>query len=133
MGWRGSHKRRNANGPTGQTLALENGECQHCLALVRFQAAGVGGDKRLRTDDISGRPATRGQNDQLVVGRASRCRRFAIIRHPHAIVAVTAKVEVGITSGVEFRRSAQGLAGADGAGPLSGMVDDRDGDGMAAL
>jgi len=43
MGWRGSHKRRNANGPTGQTLALEHGECQHYLALVRFQAAGVGG------------------------------------------------------------------------------------------
>jgi hypothetical protein len=50
-----------------------------------------------------------------------------------AIVAVAAKVEVGITPGVEFRRSAQGLASADGAGSLPGMVDDRDGDGMAAL
>src|SRR5208283_5281650 len=50
-----------------------------------------------------------------------------------AIVAVAAKVEVGITPGVEFGRSAQGLAGADGAGSLPGMVDDRDGDGMAAL
>src|SRR5208282_3427445 len=51
----------------------------------------------------------------------------------NAIVTVAAKVEVGITPGVEFRRSAQGLAGADGASSLSGMVDDRDGDGMAAL
>ena len=50
-----------------------------------------------------------------------------------AIVAVAAKVEVGITPGVEFGRSAQGLAGADGAGSLPGMVDDRDGDGMTAL
>lgn len=49
------------------------------------------------------------------------------------IVAVAAEIEVGIAPGVEFGRSAQGLAGADGAGPLPGMVDDRDGDGMAAL
>ena len=50
-----------------------------------------------------------------------------------AIVAVAAEIEVGVTPGVELRRSAQGLTGADGARPLSGMVDKRDGDGMAAL
>ena len=50
-----------------------------------------------------------------------------------AIVAVAAEIEVGIAPGVELRRSAQGLAGADGAGALPGMVDDRDGDGVATL
>ena len=50
-----------------------------------------------------------------------------------AIVAVAAEIEVGITPGVEFRRSAQGLTGADGAGSLSGMVDERDGDGVTPL
>ena len=50
-----------------------------------------------------------------------------------AIVTVAAEIEVGIAPGMEFRRSAQGLAGADGAGALPGMVDNRDGDGMAAL
>ena len=50
-----------------------------------------------------------------------------------AIVAVAAEIEVGIAPGVELGRSAQGLAGADGAGALSGMVDDRDGDGVATL
>jgi len=39
-----------------------------------------------------------------------------------AVVAVAAEIEVGITPGVEFRRSAQGVAGPSGAGPLSGMV-----------
>jgi hypothetical protein len=34
---------------------------------------------------------------------------------------------------VELGRSAQGLAGADRADALSGMVDDRDGDGVTAL
>jgi hypothetical protein len=47
MGWRGRHKRRNANGPTGQTLALERGESQHRLALVHIQAAGVVPAERL--------------------------------------------------------------------------------------
>ena len=50
-----------------------------------------------------------------------------------AIVAVAAEIEVGIAPGVELRRSAQGLTGADGARTLSGMVDDRDGDGVATL
>ena len=50
-----------------------------------------------------------------------------------AIVAVAAEIEVGIAPGVEFRRSAQGLTGADGAGSLPGMVDDHDGDGVATL
>ena len=50
-----------------------------------------------------------------------------------AIVAVAAEIEVGIAPGVEFGRSAQGLTGADSAGALSGMVDDSDGDGVAAL
>ena len=50
-----------------------------------------------------------------------------------AIVAVAAEIEVGVAPGVELGRAAQGLAGADGAGALSGMVDDGDGDGVAAL
>ena len=50
-----------------------------------------------------------------------------------AIVAVAAEIEIGIAPGVELRRSAQGLAGADGACTLLGMVDDRDGDGVATL
>ncbi len=50
-----------------------------------------------------------------------------------AIVAVAAEIEIGIAPGVEFQRSAQSLTGADGASSLPGMMDDRDGDGMAAL
>ena len=50
-----------------------------------------------------------------------------------AIVAVAAEIEVGIAPGMELRRSAQSLAGADGAGTLFGMMDDRDGDGVAPL
>ena len=50
-----------------------------------------------------------------------------------AIVGVAAEVEVGIAPGVEFGRSAQGLTGADGAGSLSGVMDDRDGDGVTPL
>ena len=50
-----------------------------------------------------------------------------------AVVAVAAEIEVGVAPGVELRRSAQGLTGADGAGTLPGMVDERDGDGVAAL
>ena len=50
-----------------------------------------------------------------------------------AVVAVAAEVEIGIAPGVEFGRSAQGLAGTDGSGALPGMVDDGDGCGMASL
>ena len=50
-----------------------------------------------------------------------------------AVVTVAAEIEVGIAPGVELRRSAQGLTGADGAGALFGMMDERDGDGVAAL
>ena len=50
-----------------------------------------------------------------------------------AIVGVAAEVEVGISPGVEFGRSAQGLTGSDGSGALPGMVDDGDGCGMASL
>src|SRR5271167_4866302 len=47
------------------------------------------------------------------------------------IVTVAAKVEGGSPPRRGFRRSAQGLPGTHGTGALSGMVDDRDGDGMA--
>ena len=50
-----------------------------------------------------------------------------------AIVTVASEIEVGITPGVELRRSAQGLTGADGACTLFGMMDERHGDGVAAL
>ena len=50
-----------------------------------------------------------------------------------AIVTVAAEIEVRVAPGVEFRRSAQGLTGADGASALPGMMDDRDGDGMTTL
>ena len=50
-----------------------------------------------------------------------------------AIVAVAAEIEVGIAPGMELRLSAQSLAGANGAGTLFCMVDDRDGDGVAPL
>ena len=39
-----------------------------------------------------------------------------------AIVAVAAEIEVGIAPGMELRRSAQGLAGADGGLTLFGMM-----------
>ena len=50
-----------------------------------------------------------------------------------AVVAVAAEIEVGIAPGVEFGRAPQGLTGTDGAGALSGMVDEHDGDGVATL
>ena len=50
-----------------------------------------------------------------------------------AILAVAAQIEVGIAPGVEFRRSAQGLTGADGAGSLSGVVNEDNSDGVTAL
>ncbi len=50
-----------------------------------------------------------------------------------AIVTVTAEIEVGIAPGMELRRSAQGLPGAEGAGALFGVVDKHDGDGVATL
>ena len=50
-----------------------------------------------------------------------------------AVVTIAAEVEVGIAPGVEFRRPAQGLTGADGTGALSGVVDDGHGDGVTPL
>jgi hypothetical protein len=50
-----------------------------------------------------------------------------------AVVGVAAEIEVRIAPGVELRRSAQSLTGADGAGSLPGMMDDRDGDGVTTL
>jgi hypothetical protein len=50
-----------------------------------------------------------------------------------AVVAVAAQIEVGVAPGVEFGRAPQGLTGTDGAGALSGMVDEHDGDGVATL
>ena len=49
------------------------------------------------------------------------------------IVTVAAEIEVGIATGMELRRSAQSLTGADGAYTLFGIVDGRDGDGVAPL
>jgi hypothetical protein len=49
------------------------------------------------------------------------------------IVTVAPEIEVGIAPGMEFRRSAQGLAGAHGTGALLGVVDKDDGDGVAPL
>ena len=49
------------------------------------------------------------------------------------VVAVAAKVEVGIAPGMELGGAAQGLAGADGAATLAGVVDDGDGNRVAAL
>ena len=51
----------------------------------------------------------------------------------NALVAVTAKIEVGITPGVEFGRSAQGLTGTDGCGALPGVMDNGDGCGVSPL
>ena len=48
------------------------------------------------------------------------------------IVTVTPKIEVGITPGMELRRSAQGLPSTDGPAPFL-AVDKDDGDGVAAL
>jgi hypothetical protein len=50
-----------------------------------------------------------------------------------AIVTVAAEIEVRIAPGMELRRSAQGLPGADGGGSFFGMVDKHDGDGVASL
>jgi hypothetical protein len=50
-----------------------------------------------------------------------------------AVVTVASEIEVGITPGVELRRSAQRLTGTDCAGALFGVVDDGHGDAMAAL
>ena len=49
------------------------------------------------------------------------------------IVTVPPEIEVGIAPGVELRRSAQGLTGADGAGALFGVMDEHHGDGVAPL
>jgi hypothetical protein len=49
------------------------------------------------------------------------------------IVTVAAEIEVGIATGMELRRSAQSLTGADGAYTLFGIVDGRDGDSVAPL
>ena len=48
-------------------------------------------------------------------------------------VAVAAEVEVGIAPAMELGGAAQGLAGADVASALLGVVDDDHGDGVAAL
>jgi hypothetical protein len=50
-----------------------------------------------------------------------------------AVVTVASEIEVGITPGVELRRSAQRLTGTDCAGALFGMMDEHHGDGVAAL
>ena len=50
-----------------------------------------------------------------------------------AVVAVAAEIEVGIAPGMELGGAAQGLAGADGAATLAGVVDDGDGNRVAAL
>ena len=50
-----------------------------------------------------------------------------------AEIAVAAEVEVGIAPGMELGGASQGLTGADVAGALLGVVDDDDGDGVAAL
>ncbi len=54
-------------------------------------------------------------------------------RQDDAVVTVAAEVEVGIAPGVEFGRPAQRLTGTDGAGALSGVVDDGHGDGVTPL
>ena len=48
-------------------------------------------------------------------------------------IAVAAEVEVGIAPGMELGGAAQGLAGADVAGTLFGVVNDNHGDAVAAL
>ena len=48
-------------------------------------------------------------------------------------IAVAAEVKVGIAPGMELGGASQGLTGADVAGALLGVVDDDDGDGVAAL
>ena len=50
-----------------------------------------------------------------------------------AVAGIAAQVEVGVAPGVEFGRTAQGLAGAHVAGALAGMVDEDDGEAVAAL
>jgi hypothetical protein len=50
-----------------------------------------------------------------------------------AIVTVPPEIEVGITPGMELRRSAQRLTGADGACALFSVMDEHHGDGVAPL
>ena len=50
-----------------------------------------------------------------------------------AVVALAAQIEIGVAPGVELGGAAQCLTGTDGAGALFGMVDEHDGNGMAAL
>ena len=54
-------------------------------------------------------------------------------RSEREIVAVAAQIEVGVAPGVELGGAAQGLAGADVAGALPGVMDDEHGDAVAAL
>jgi hypothetical protein len=50
-----------------------------------------------------------------------------------AIVTVPSEIEIGIPPGMELRRSAQGLTGADGACALFGVMDEHHGDGVTSL
>jgi hypothetical protein len=57
----------------------------------------------------------------------------AVLDRESELIAVAAEIEVGVAPGMEFGGSARGLAGADVAGALLGVVDDDDGDAVAAL
>src|SRR6201995_2653197 len=50
-----------------------------------------------------------------------------------AVVTIAPQIEIGVAPGVELRRAAQGLAGADVARAFLGMMDDGDGERVAAL
>jgi hypothetical protein len=59
--------------------------------------------------------------------------RGAVLDGEDEVVGFAAQVEVAVAPGVELGGAAQGLAGADGVAALLGMVDDGDGDAVAAL
>ena len=54
--------------------------------------------------------------------------RGAVLDREGEIIAIAAQVEIGVAPGVELGGAAQGLAGADVAGALLGVVDDEHGD-----
>src|SRR5215469_2586665 len=65
--------------------------------------------------------------------RRHRRRRSVLDSQGESIVGLFAQIEIGVAPGVELGRAAERLAGTDAASALLGVMNDQDGDGVAAL
>jgi len=113
----------------GERLRLPSVRESRGDALIDGRRRGAAVRLAIRLDGLEGEcVAALGQFE----GDALHCGGGAVLDgQDDAIVAVAAKIEIGIAPGVELGGSAQGLTGADGA--LSGVVDKHDGNGVAPL